>query len=614
VSVIVPTYDVGRSPRLGSALASIWAQEGIGKVFDLEPIVVDDGCVGPIEEVIESFPATRYVRSATNLGQAAARNAGLREATGDYIAFLDDDDLWLPHKLRIQVPALARATTAEVVYSRFVDDRPDGTLRVVPPGIGPSGWIFAPLFKQTILMLHSILSSRAVFEKVGGFDESLSGPEDRDMWSRLALEFPFRFVPGVVSVYQRSTIFGLSRPDDMIRWLRTCRDKILPLVDGRSDEDEIKGLIVPGTEAHVAWILFRSGRPEAAKRALFGALAEYPIDQAEPWCVSMLRRLTTELAKSSGSIDEVTALCAALQRTDGRVEERRVIRSFVADAWSSVASRSSQGSKAAMAAAANAISNDPRKALSPGLVKGLARALVPRPAKSVAKRLMTGSPVRARKVERVRWGNTRRITPFSKVWGYDRGEPIDRFYIHDFLQRHAPDIAGDVLEVQDPSYTRMFGGSRVTTSHILDIDPRNPAATLVADLSDPDSLPEGKFDCFVMTQTLHLVPDAEMALRNAWRSLAPGGTLLISVAAIAKLDPQYRDAAQWRFTPNALERLLRRTCPGPIIEVRGYGNVLTAIASLMGLAAEDMNADELEFNDPDFPLVTCARVKKAVAS
>ena len=86
----------------------------------------------------------------------------------------------------------------------------------------------------------------------------------------------------------------------------------------------------------------------------------------------------------------------------------------------------------------------------------------------------------------VRWGNLRRTHPFSGRYGYDRGTPVDRYYIERFLDQHTTRIRGDVLEVKDASYTRRFGdGARC---HVIDIDGDNPEADLHADLNSPESL------------------------------------------------------------------------------------------------------------------------------
>ena len=130
------------------------------------------------------------------------------------------------------------------------------------------------------------------------------------------------------------------------------------------------------------------------------------------------------------------------------------------------------------------------------------------------------------------------------------------------------------------------------------------------DLSEPDSLPQGRFDCFILTQTLQLVADLDEALRNAWQSLASGGVLLVSVPGITRSDPDYVTADRWRMTPSGLDTLLARTCLNGRREVVGYGNLASAIAFLMGLAAEELEESELSETDPHFTVSVCARVKK----
>src|SRR4029453_6418016 len=144
-------------------------------------------------------------------------------------------------------------------------------------------------------------------------------------------------------------------------------------------------------------------------------------------------------------------------------------------------------------------------------------------------RLLTPASERDRPPGTVKWGSLRRTRPFSRYWGYDRGTPIDRIYIETFLHAHASDVKGNGLEVMTPAYLERFGGDRVVRRDVLDIDPANTQATVVADLNDADSLPAARFDCIVFTQTLHLVPVTRVALANIWRALAPGGVLLLTV-------------------------------------------------------------------------------------
>ena len=205
----------------------------------------------------------------------------------------------------------------------------------------------------------------------------------------------------------------------------------------------------------------------------------------------------------------------------------------------------------------------------------------------------------------VRWGNMRRLRPYSDRYGYDRGTPVDRYYIERFLSEHAACIHGNVLEVKDAHYTRRFGSQ--ARSHVVDIDTDNPNADLHADLNIPGSLPVEFFDCVILTQVLQFL-SPEVALANLWASIASGGVLLVTVPSLGRLDPHGHDTDLWRWTPNGLAALLRR------VEIRasvsGYGNVLTCVSALWGLSVEDLSTEELDSADPRFPLIACAYAKK----
>ena len=210
----------------------------------------------------------------------------------------------------------------------------------------------------------------------------------------------------------------------------------------------------------------------------------------------------------------------------------------------------------------------------------------------------------------VRWGSLRRTTPLSRTWGFDRGTPIDRVYIEEFLADNAADVRGACLEVLNAAYTQRFGGRAVTSSDVLDIDPSNTAATIVADLGERDSLPFERFDCVILTQTLHLVPDMRVALSNAWHAVRPGGVLLITVPAVGRHEsrPGF-DHDRWRIAPSGLTWLIANL-PNADGAATSYGNVLSCVAFLYGIAAEELDPDELRVRDPQFPLVVAARIGK----
>jgi SAM-dependent methyltransferase len=209
------------------------------------------------------------------------------------------------------------------------------------------------------------------------------------------------------------------------------------------------------------------------------------------------------------------------------------------------------------------------------------------------------------------WVGTRRRTrPLSDVWGRDRGTPIDRYYIERFLEREKALVRGRVLEVLNADYTRRYD-TGVERSDVLDIDPDNPHATIVADLAAADALPSEAFDCFILTQTLQYVYDAPAAIRHAHRILRPGGVLLCSVPAVSRIGRRQLRQEYWRFTPLACERLLGDVFGAESIDVRAHGNVLVAIAFLTGMAREELSQGELDADDPFYPVLITARATKA---
>jgi SAM-dependent methyltransferase len=198
------------------------------------------------------------------------------------------------------------------------------------------------------------------------------------------------------------------------------------------------------------------------------------------------------------------------------------------------------------------------------------------------------------------FGELRTIEPITRSFGLERGTPIDRFYIERFLQEHAADIRGSVLEVGDPGYTERFGGDRVEHSEVLHATPGNPRATLVADLTDAPELPSGAFDCFVCTQTLTYVWPLRGAIRTVHRILKPGGVVLATLPGISQLSPRDNElyGEFWRVTALAARRLFAATFGEANVETAGHGNVLAAAAFLYGVAQEDLEPAELEHADP----------------
>jgi glycosyltransferase involved in cell wall biosynthesis len=216
----------------------------------------------------------------------------------------------------------------------------------------------------------------------------------------------------------------------------------------------------------------------------------------------------------------------------------------------------------------------------------------------------------------IRFGSLRRVTPISRRFGYDRGQPIDRYYIERFLEANKADIRASVLEIGDDTYTRRFGAARVTRNDVLDVDPGNPRATIVADLAQSRRLPEEAFDCVIFTQTLLFIYEAQAALAALYRMLKPGGVILATVPGISQISRYEMDQTgdYWRFTTRSAQRLCESVFDTENVEVTAYGNVLAASAFLFGLASHELTREELDYSDPDYQLLITVRIRKPEAT
>jgi peptidoglycan/xylan/chitin deacetylase (PgdA/CDA1 family)/SAM-dependent methyltransferase len=209
------------------------------------------------------------------------------------------------------------------------------------------------------------------------------------------------------------------------------------------------------------------------------------------------------------------------------------------------------------------------------------------------------------------WGDFRRTDPVSREWGYDRGVPIDRRYIDDFLCAHSSDVRGVVLEVQEDDFTIAYGGRRVTHHDILDIDRSNARATVLADLRRAPEIESAAYDCIILTQTLHVIDDLSTALRECHRILKPGGVLLATFPAASRVCLEYgEDGDCWRMTPAGARALVRSSFVPAVASFEAFGNVLTNTAFLHGLGAAELTDGEFDTHDPYFPALTGVRAKK----
>ncbi|WP_106206901.1 methyltransferase domain-containing protein [Kineococcus rhizosphaerae] len=155
-----------------------------------------------------------------------------------------------------------------------------------------------------------------------------------------------------------------------------------------------------------------------------------------------------------------------------------------------------------------------------------------------------------------------------------------------------------MLEVKEDRYASRLGAERV---EVLDIDPLNSAATVVGDVCEPTTLPRAAYDAAVVTQVLQFVRDPVRALDNLGSSLRAGGTILLTVPAVSRVDGT---SDRWRWTPQGLTDTI--AAAGLTGTVVGMGNALACRAFLFGAAVEDVEESSLDVTDPDQPLVVGA--------
>lgn len=206
-----------------------------------------------------------------------------------------------------------------------------------------------------------------------------------------------------------------------------------------------------------------------------------------------------------------------------------------------------------------------------------------------------------------RWGNLRRTSPFSTNFGFDRGTPVDRYYLHRFLEAHRPSITGDVLEIQSPGYTERYG-HEVRRAHTVDVDPRFRPTHLVDLARSRGVIPDAAYDCVLLPNTLSVLRDVETCLAQALRIVRPGGTILASASAFVPLVPDAPD--YWRMSLAGWTEVLGRVWGDAEVDLEAHGNCLAAVAAMLGLAAEELSEKELDVKDERYPVLITVSARR----
>lgn len=326
VSVIIPTYNSER--YVADAVKSVLAQS----YRPHEIIVVDDGSTDGTARVLEPFVgAIRYLYQE-NRGEPAARNTGMRAATGEFIAFLDADDLWVPEKLELQMAYFVAHPGCAFVYSDMstFDENGivDASVKVRFNITFPSGNIFRPLFRETLFGSGSVVFRKACLEKAGYFDEDFLVGSDYEMWLRMARHYECGVVDQPLLRYRQHphmSTRGLGRAmRNGVPWEVEALKKILclhPQAAGELGRTMIKQrLSKPFADMAHTWL--QLGERKQARRLFRQAIAYWPgnwrywpfylLTFLTPAQIAGLRKLRGKIAGAPAEDSPGSSLRAAL--------------------------------------------------------------------------------------------------------------------------------------------------------------------------------------------------------------------------------------------------------------------------------------------------------------
>jgi hypothetical protein len=215
---------------------------------------------------------------------------------------------------------------------------------------------------------------------------------------------------------------------------------------------------------------------------------------------------------------------------------------------------------------------------------------------------------RARRLARPRSRVGWTVEPVSRAYGYDRGTPVDRYYLDAYLECHRGVIRGDVLDIGDDENVTRFGHD-LGRVEVLSPVAGTPGATFVGDLETGDGIPTDRYDCVLLLETLNVIYELRSAVQAVHAALRPGGVAVVSANGLAPKEHQWE--AYWRLTSGSMQRLLAEAFGPEQVSVQAYGNALSATAYLYGLAAEELSPAELGHVDPHYEVMICALATKA---
>lgn len=531
ISVIIPCFNHGR--YLSKAINSVLAQS----YPHAEIIVVDDGSTDDTRQAATRYPQVKYIYQH-NQGPSAARNTGIGQSSGDYLVFLDADDWFFEEAFHTNLQYLLanpRAGFVSGAYTLAEKGVNDEVIREI------TGNHYLHLLQRNYIAMHATVMYRRNALVQFGFDATLRGCEDYDVYLQIARRFPVIHHTKQIAVYTiHSTNSSENLPLMLDGALRALNKQKHQLVSEEEEESFQKGIAY--------W--------------------------TDYYCTNLFAFLLNSPLYKTGRRREEGA--AMLKKYNKKLYSKYIILQPIMRIKKSVIKKSANFFLRWMYHA------------------GAYRNFIPAPGKVIK-------------------GDYNRITPFSKSFGYERGGPIDRYYIENFLTKHTAAVKGRVLEIGDNAYTMQYGGKNITKSDVLHIEEGHEDATIYGDLANLPQVPDNSFDCIILTQTMQVIYHYKEALQTCFRILKPGGSLLLTAPGIAHIDQgEWKETWYWSFTKNSITRVLSEIFPVPNVDVHTFGNVLVASAYLYGMGVSELTKPQLDFSDPHYQvIITAVAVKPA---
>ncbi|MEX2396948.1 MAG: glycosyltransferase, partial [Balneolales bacterium] len=397
VTIVIPTYNHGQF--IGEAIESIFAQD----YKNYEIVIIDDGSLDNTEEVVSNYEGIKYLKQK-NQGLSASRNIGLQNSKGEYITFLDADDVLQPNAITTNVQHFTKNKNCAFVSGNHKRIAVDGR-EIAPPQISYiSSNHYEAFLKGNYIGMHgTVMYNKKILLEEGGFNTNLAVCEDYDLYLRLSRKHKIFSHQQIIASYRQHDNNMSSNVSLMLKHALAVLKAQLP---------------------HVR------EKPELVKAYQNGV---------KGWKEYYTRQFIKEVKKKKN-------IWKPMKGSERLFLLKLMTLPYLTFKFKFIS----------------------KKMIKPSLKKYL---LVSR----LAKYKKNFKPA----VGKIKWGDLRRTIPISRLYGYDRGGPIDRYYIENFLAKHSSAISGRVLEIGDNEYTIRYGKENVVKSDVLHLHADNPKATFV---------------------------------------------------------------------------------------------------------------------------------------